>query len=167
MGMIDGLTMEAVRDGVQVLLCAVVLACVVCGRSKRLRRDVEHPAPLAGFPDAVRLETLRQAADRALAAIQAAVQSERLRLGALIPVAADGPDACAPEAEPADLTPFRLGEAGLAAGAAVGVRYDDLPRLAAGGLTSRDLAVQTRLPAGEIELALKLRRINGGSAHPG
>jgi hypothetical protein len=52
-----------------------------------------------------------------------------------------------------DLGRFRIGESATG-------RYDELPRMAAGGLTTRELAARTRLPAGEVELALKLRRLN-------
>jgi hypothetical protein len=73
----------------------------------------------------------------------------------MAPIDPGGAGAAA-DSEPSDLIPFRLGGSETGAAAA----YDALPRLAAGGLTPRELAAQTRMPAGEIELALKLRRLN-------
>jgi hypothetical protein len=155
MGFLDVVTVDGLRDGVQVVLCGVILACLVCNRFKSAPRAEARPAALA-FSEEVGLQGLRQQAEQALAAIQQTVQAERLRLGRWMdPIDPDGTTATA-DPEPADLVPFRLGETGPAAAAA----YDALPRLAAGGLTPRELAAQIRMPAGEIELALKLRRLN-------
>jgi hypothetical protein len=157
--MFDGMTMEGARDAVQILMCGVVLACVVCNRLKSPRREGQQPAPLVAFSEEVMLQSLRQQTEQALAAIQGAVQAERLRLAQLMspvdPLAA--PSAADPE--PVDHAPFRLGDTPPAAGDG---RYDVLPGLAAAGLTARELSAQTRLPAGEIELALKLRRSMAG-----
>ncbi len=155
MGFLELVTVDGVRDGVQVLLCGVVLACLACRRLTASRRAEVRPAPLAAFADEVGLQSLRQQAEQALAAIEQAVRAERLQLNRwMAPIDPGG--AAAADPEPADLVPFRLGggEPGAAAS------YDALPRLAAGGLTPRELAAQTRMPAGEIELALKLRRLN-------
>jgi hypothetical protein len=155
MGFLELVTVDGVRDGVQVLLCGVVLACLACRRLTSTRRAEVRPAPLAAFADEVGLQSLRQQAEQALAAIEQAVRAERLQLNRwMAPIDPGG--AAAADSEPADLIPFRLGggEPGAAAS------YDALPRLAAGGLTPRELAAQTHMPAGEVELALKLRRLN-------
>jgi hypothetical protein len=153
--MFDGMTMEGLRDAVQILMCGVILACVACNRLKSLRREELRPAPPAAFSDEVMLQSLRQQTEQALTAIQGAVQAERLRLERLMsPVDPLGAPS-APDPEPVDLTPFRLGDPPPTGG---GSRYDVLPGLAASGLTPRELSAQTQLPAGEIELALKLRR---------
>jgi hypothetical protein len=153
MGFLELVTADGVRDGVQVLLCGVVLACLACRRLTSTCRAEVRPAPLAAFADEVGLQSLRQQAEQALAAIEQAVRAERLQLNRwMAPIDPGG--AVAADPEPADLVPFRLGGPGAAAS------YDALPRLAAGGLTPRELAAQTRMPAGEIELALKLRRLD-------
>lgn len=160
MGLWDGVTMRAVCDAVQVLMCAVVLGCVLSGR---LRRDGAGRLTVPDFAHGVRLETWRQESDRALAAVESAVRSERLRLAALSAPGASAPGTggAPPDPEPADPGPFRLGDADLAAALPVGPeRYDALSRLAACGGTARDIAARTRLPSGEVELALKLRRLN-------
>jgi hypothetical protein len=155
MGFLELVTVDGVRDGVQVLLCGVVLACLACRRLTSTRRAEVRPPP-AAFADEVGLQSLRQQAERALAAIEQAVRAERLQLNRWMAPIGPGGAAAAADPEPADLIPFRLGggEPGAAA------PYDALPRLAAGGLTPRELAAQTRMPAGEVELALKLRRLN-------
>ena len=154
MGFLELVTVDGVRDGVQVLLCGVVLACLACRRLTSTRRAEVRPP--AAFADEVGLQSLRQQAERALAAIEQAVRAERLQLNRWMAPIDPGGAGAAADPEPADLIPFRLG--GGAPGAAAA--YDALPRLAAGGLTPRELAAQTRMPAGEIELALKLRRLN-------
>jgi len=156
MGFLELVTVDGLRDGVQVLLCMVVLACLACRRLASTCRAEVRPAPPADFADEVGLQSLRQQAEQALAAIERAVRAERLQLNRWMAPIDPGGAAAAADAEPADLIPFRLG--GGAPGAAAS--YDALPRLAAGGLTPRELAAQTRMPAGEIELALKLRRLN-------
>jgi hypothetical protein len=155
----DGVTMKAVCDAVQVFMCAVVLGCVLSGR---WRRGGAGRLTVPDFAAGVRLESWRQETDRALAAVESAVRSERLRLAGLGGTGASAPVAGgAPDPEPADQAPFRLGDAALASAAPVGPeRYDALARLAACGGTARDIAARTRLPAGEVELALKLRRLN-------
>ena len=155
MGFLELVTVDGVRDGVQVLLCGVVLACLACRRLTSTRRAEVRPQP-AAFADEVGLQSLRQQAERALAAIEQAVRAERLQLNQWVAPIGPGGTGAAADSEPADLIPFRLG--GGAPGAAA--PYDALPRLAAGGLTPRELAAQTRMPAGEVELALKLRRLN-------
>lgn len=155
MGFLELVTVDGVRDGVQVLLCGVVLACLACRRLTSTRRAEVRPAPLAAFADEVGLQSLRQQAEQALAAIEQAVRAERLQLNRwMAPIDPGG--AAAADSEPADLIPFRLGGGDPGAAAS----YDALPRLAAGGLTPRELAAQTHMPAGEVELALKLRRLN-------
>ena len=151
--MFDAITMETVRDGVQILMCGIILAALIRNRTKPA--VPRQTAPLAGFSDEVRLQALRQQAEQSLAAIQQVVCAERRRFEQLLP--ASDPVGGSAEAEASDLAPFRLGETHLREDGA-GSRYDGLSRLAAGGLTPRELAAQTRLPAGEIELALKLRR---------
>ena len=157
--MFDTITMETARDGVQILMCGVILAALIWNRMKPALPRAE--APIAGFSDEVRLQALRQQAEQSLAAIQQTVNAERRRLEHLLPVG--DPVGGSAEPEASDLAPFRLGETQLREDGA-GSRYDALPRLAAGGLTPRELAVQTRLPAGEIELALKLRRAMAAQA---
>lgn len=153
-----GITVKAVCDAIQVLMCAIVLVGVFSGR---LRRAGAGRLTVPDFAEGVRLESWRQETDRALAAVESAVRSERLRLAGLGGTGASAPVvAGAPEPEPADQAPFRLGDADLASAPVGPERYDGLARLAACGGTARDIAARTRLPAGEVELALKLRRLN-------
>ena len=155
MEFMEQLTVDGVCDGIQVLLCLVVLGCLACNRLTSVRESQARTTGLP-FADEVGLQGLRQQTEEALTAIQRAVEAERRRLERWMTGTDAGLEPVAADAEPADLIPFRLGEG--APGAAD--RYDALPRLAAGGLTTRELATRTRLPAGEIELALKLRRLD-------
>jgi hypothetical protein len=156
MEFMEQLTVDGVRDGIQVLLCLLVLGCLACNRLTSVRESQARTTGRVPFADEVGLQGLRQQTEQALTAIQRAVEAERRRLERWMTGTDAGREPVVADAEPADLIPFRLGEG--APGAAD--RYDALPRLAAGGLTTRELATRTRLPAGEIELALKLRRLD-------
>ncbi len=153
MGLFESLTLETLRDGVQVLLCLVVLACLACNRLTLARRPQARPAAQTPFAHEVGLQGLRQQAEQSLAAIRQAVEAESRRLERWGSAGDPDPEPAAAEPESLDLGRFRIGESATG-------RYDELPRMAAGGLTTRELAARTRLPAGEVELALKLRRMN-------
>jgi len=153
MGIFESLTPEGLRDGVQVLMCLVILACLACNRlSSAGRPQLRSEAP-APFAHEVGLQGLRQQAEQSLAAIRRAVEAEGRRLERWVTAGGPEPEPAAAEPEPLDLGPFRLGESAAD-------RYDALPRMAAGGLTTRELAARAGMPAGEVELALKLRRLN-------
>jgi hypothetical protein len=153
MGFFESVTLEGVRDGVQVLLCLVILACLARNRTTSARRPQPRPEAHAAFVDEVGLHGLRQQAEQSLAAIRQAVEAECRRLERWRAAGDSGFTPAAAEAEPVDLGPFRLGESTTG-------RYDALPRMATDGLTTRELASRCLMPAGEVELALKLRRLN-------
>ena len=153
MGLFESLTPETLRDGVQVLLCLVVLACLASNRLTSAARPQERPTAQAHFALEVGLQGLRQQAEQSLTAIRAAVEAESRRLERWVSAGEPDPEPAAAEPESLDPGPFRIGESATG-------RYDELPRMAAGGLTTRELAARTRRPAGEVELALKLRRLN-------
>src|SRR5512141_2361998 len=101
MGFLELVTVDGVRDGVQVLLCGVILACLACRRLTSTHRAEVRPAPLAAFADEVGLQSLRQQAEQALAAIEQAVRAERLQLNRwMAPIDPGG--AAAADSEPAD-----------------------------------------------------------------
>ncbi|MCU0563020.1 MAG: hypothetical protein MUE48_03595, partial [Desulfobacterales bacterium] len=70
MGLFESLTLETLRDGVQVLLCLVVLACLACNRLTLARRPQARPAAQTPFAHEVGLQGLRQQAEQSLAAIR-------------------------------------------------------------------------------------------------
>lgn len=158
----DALRWDMVADGIQVLLCGVILACLVHNqlRYKRLLPEVSHRGKPLVFSQEVLLQTLRQQTEHALASIRAAVDAEEAKLQQVL-AAAGMPPAAAENAAaetPAEHIPFRLGDGEPGGLGTLPNRYAGLGELAAQGLTARQIAAQTRLPAGEIELALKLQR---------
>jgi len=168
---LDVLHWDRLADGIQVLMCGVILACLVHNklRRKRLLPEASPGGRSSVFSQEVLLQTLRQQTEQALASIRAAVDAEEAKLQQVLG-AADVPRPVAEPAEietPAEHVPFRLG-GGEPNGRGAGPdRYTGLCELAEQGLTVRQIAAQTRLPAGEIELALKLQRaaVETGAGH--
>jgi hypothetical protein len=164
----EALRWDLVADGVQVLMCGLILLCLLRNqlRYRRLLPPASHREKPPVFSQEVLLQTLRQQAEQALASIRAAVDAEEAKLqqilggAGMVPASAENAGAEAP----GESIPFRLGEGEPVGLGAFTSRYAGLAELAAQGLTPRQMAAQTRLPAGEIELALKLQR---ASAEPG
>jgi hypothetical protein len=167
---LDALRWDMLADGIQVLLCGVILVCLVHNKLKYKRLLPEAPrrgAPPV-FSQEVLLQTLRQQAEQALASIRAAVDAEEVNLQQFVGAAGvPRPVEPASAAEiPADHIPFRLGGGEPAGLGTLPGRCAGLGELAAQGLTPRQIAAQTGRPAGEIELALKLQRaaVEAGAA---
>jgi DNA-binding NarL/FixJ family response regulator len=159
---LDGLRWDLLADGVQVLMCGVILACLVHNqlRHKRLLATSSRCETAPVFSQEVLLQALRQQAEQALTSIRTAVESEQAKLQQLMD-AAEGPwtAAAGPGTEISPKhAPFRLGDSMPFQPKGFENRYDGLGDLAAQGLTVRQIAAQTRLPAGEVELALHLQR---------
>jgi hypothetical protein len=155
---LDVVRWDRVSDGFQLLLCGVILACLVHNKlkHKRLLPDAGRP----DFSQEVLLQTLRQQTEQALASIRAVVEVEHAKLQQLMGVP-DGPspaEARVQTESAAENVPFRLGNGDPGGPGSLRSRFAGLPELAARGLTVRQMAAQTQLPAGEIELALKLQR---------
>jgi hypothetical protein len=147
--------------GMPIVMCVGVLGWFA--RMRRKQRSAGAPAesgsPAPVFSQEVLLQTIRQQTEQALQRVLTAVEAERDKLQRLL-AAAEVPQLCAaaPMAETADVhRPFRLGESHPALSAPG--PYARLRGLAGRGLSPRQLAEQTNLPLGEIELALKLQRL--------
>jgi hypothetical protein len=155
---LDALRWDLLADGIQVVLCGVMLLCLVHNKRKykRLLPEATQRETPPVFSQEVLLQTLRQQTEQALASIRAAVEAEETKLQQVLG-AAGVPRAVAENAT-AEHLPFRLGDGEPEGLETLPTRYGGLGELAAQGLTTRQIAAQTRLPAGEIELALKLQR---------
>jgi hypothetical protein len=158
----DFVRWDRLSDGIELLLCAVILVCLVHNKLKyrRLLPDTALQGKPPVFSQEVLLQTLRQQTEQALASIRAAVEVEQNKLQQLLG-ATDAPRPIEERAAAeiaAENEPFRLGDGDSAAPGLVRSRLAGLPALAARGLTTRQMAAQSQLPAGEIELALKLHR---------
>lgn len=168
MTFLEALRWDLVADGLQVLMCGVILTCLVRNqlRYKRLLPQASHRETPPVFSQEVLLQTLRQQTEQALASIRAAVDAEEAKLQQVLGAAGVLPAGAANAAAeaPGESIPFRLGDGEPVGFGALPSRYAGLAELAAQGLTPRQMAAQTRLPAGEIELALKLQRV---PAEPG
>jgi hypothetical protein len=159
---LDIVRWDRVSDGIQVLLCGVIRACLIHNKlkHKRLLPDAARQGKPPVFSQEMLLQALRQQTEQALASIRAVVEAEQTKLQEMLGAGAvPCPAAERAEAELAiESAPFRLGNGDPAETASLRGRFAGLQELAARGLTARQIAAQTQLPAGEVELALKLQR---------
>jgi len=160
----EALRWDVVSNAVQIALCSVILVVLIRNRLKTKRFLAEgdgrdHAVP---FTQEIRLQSIRQQTELALEVILKSVQAEQLRLQQAfdrtetrLPGAGTAADAVG-----AEHMPFRLGEdiSPVSGGSGAG-RYEGVHGLAGEGLDARQIAEQLRLPSGEVELALKLRRL--------
>lgn len=164
--------LEAVRwdllgSGFQIALCAGILFGWIRRRAQRRSAAQSEPAAVRPiFAQEMFLQTIRQQTELAWQNILAAVEAERDRLQRAL---AGAGGACHPaDAETggsADaLAAFRWGDPEPDGSGPS--RYDALEALAEQGLSSRQIADRMNRPAGEIELALKMRRARH-ETHPG
>ena len=157
----DALRWDMLADGIQVALCGVMLVCLVHNklRYKKLLPEASTRGKPPVFSQEVLLQTLRQQTEQALASIRAAVDAEETKLQQVLGAAGVAPAAAenAAAETPAEHIPFRLGDGEPVGLGTLPGRYAGLGELAAQGFSARQIAAQTRLPAGEIELALKLQ----------
>ena len=162
MTFLDAVCGDRVSDGIQLLLCGVILACLIHNKlkHKRLLPDAALRGKPPVFSQEVLLQALRQQTEQALASIRAAVEVEQTKLQQLLGA---GAVPCPAEERAGtevavEYAPFRLGNGEPAGAESLRSRFAGLQEHAARGLTARQIATQTQLPAGEIELALKLQR---------
>jgi hypothetical protein len=155
--------LEAVRwdllgGGFQIALCAAILFAWVRRRIKRRAEAQAEPGAVSPmFTQEVFLQTIRQQAEHAFQNILAAVEVERDRLQhAWDGVGGTSASTRADTGASADaLVAFRWGDPDPDGTGRS--RYVGLEAFLEQGLSSRQIADRMNLPAGEIELALKLR----------
>lgn len=156
--------LEAVRwdwlgSGFQIALCAGILFGWVRRRVRQRSAPQSEPAAVRPtFSQEVFLQAIRQQTELAWQNIQAVVETERDRLQR--GWAGAGGASLTAEAESSGsadaLAAFRWGDP--EADGSGPCRYDALDALAEQGLNTRQMAERIHRPAGEIELALKMRR---------
>lgn len=160
MSFLEALRWDMVGAAFQLALCAVILGGWLRQHVKRRSQLRVEPgdAPPA-FSMEVLLQSIRLQTEHALQNIRTTVEAERDKLqhaladaGALRPPAE--PELAAAAAAP---LAFRWGDAEPAE--RTGSRYAGLDGLAEQGLSARQIADRLSLPAGEIELALKMRAV--------
>jgi hypothetical protein len=154
----EAMNWDVLRDGVQIVLCVVALAGVFlrCRRDRRHRVRAVSEGPRPMFSQEILLQAARQQTEQALAAILSAVETEREKLQTRLPPT-DPPAGKAP-AEIDEAAPFRLGAEHPPDAGTRGRRPDaGIHALAARGLSVRQIAGQMGVPAGEVDLALRLQ----------
>ena len=160
----EALRWDVVSNAVQIALCCMILVVLIRNKlkTKRFLAEGEERACAIPFTQEIRLQSIRQQTEMALEAILKTVQAERVRLqqafertDTRLPGAGAAADAAG-----AEHLPFRFGEdIPLVSGASGAGRYAGVHGLAGEGLSAQQIAEQLRLPSGEVELALKLRRV--------
>jgi hypothetical protein len=157
-GLLETVRWDMVAAGFQLVLCTVILGSWILRRAgKRSAASVAPAVAPPAFALEVMLQTVRQQTEHSLQCILSAVEAERDRLQQALACAGSLPPASEAEAVgPAlALGGFRWGAA--ESDQSVTNRYAGLNGLAEQGLNPRQIADRMNLPAGEIELALKMR----------
>jgi hypothetical protein len=157
-GLLETVRWDMVAAGFQLVLCTVILGGWILRRAGK--RSAAGAAPAVAPPAfalEVMLQTIRQQTEHSLQCILAAVEAERDRLQQALACAGSLPPAAEADAVgPAvALGGFRWG--GAESDQSSTNRYTGLKGLAEQGLSPRQIADRLNLPAGEIELALKMR----------
>lgn len=160
---LESVRWDLLGGGFQIALCAGVLFSWF--RRWIRRRSGPHAEPGALNPEFSRevfLQTIRQETEHAMQTILTAVETERNRLQRALEDAGASSVSTETEIGTSAEAPvvFRWGDrdhdgSGLN-------RYDGLEQFIEQGLSSRQIADRMKLPAGEIELAMKLRGRQAG-----
>jgi hypothetical protein len=160
----EALRWDVVINAVQITLCSVILVVLIRNKlkAKRFLAEGDGCDRTVPFTQEIRLQSIRQQTELALEAILKTVKAEQLRMQQAfdrtetrLPGVGTAADAAG-----AEHLPFRLGEdISPASGGSGAGRYDVVHGLAGEGLDAKQIAEQLRLPSGEVELALKLRRM--------
>jgi hypothetical protein len=156
-GLLDAVRWDLVGAGFQLALCALILGrWARCRLSKHVQPTGEVGAPPPPFAQEVWRQAICQQTEHSLQRILSTIERERLKLQEVLAgVGPLRPTAEAGTAGPGDSQAgFRW--AGTEPDEMDFNRYAGVNELAQQGLGSRQIADQLNLPAGEIELALKL-----------
>jgi hypothetical protein len=156
---IEAVRWDLLGNGFQIALCAGILFVWVRRRIRRRCAAQSEPAAVRPiFAQEVFLQTIRQQTELSWQNILAVVETERDRLQRAL--AGAGVASHTVEAESSSsgdaLAAFRWGDPEPDGSDPRG--YAALDALAEQGLSSRQIADRMNRPAGEIELALKMRR---------
>jgi hypothetical protein len=158
--LLEAVRWDVMAAGFQLALCVAILAGWIRRRKAGQTAAGALPeSPPKAFALEVVLQAIRQQTEQSLQAILATVASERERLQQTLAMAgALQPPADAEASGPAEsLDGFRWGATELDESG--GNRYGGLNELATQGLNPKQIADRLCLPAGEIELALKMRDV--------
>jgi hypothetical protein len=147
-------------DGIQILLCVLILFYLVRNRLKtnRAARANRGRTDLPDFTRVLLLEAARQQVEDALDAVVRRVEDERLRLQDVLTEPGLQPQPGMREAAPPVHGRPDESTACLAAPNAELRPYGAIAGLSVGGLGSRQIAETLKLPVGEVELVLQLQR---------
>jgi hypothetical protein len=158
--LLEAVRWDVVAAGFQLALCVAILAGWIRRRRSRQTTAGALPeSPPKAFALEVLLRAIRQQTEQSLQAILTTVATERERLQQTLAMAGVlQPPADAEATDPAEaLDGFRWGGAELDESG--DHRYGGVNELATQGLNPKQIADRLCLPAGEIELALKMRDV--------
>jgi hypothetical protein len=157
LSILEAVRWDLVSNGIQILMCAVILGCLIRSRLKFRRPEAHAEAGSTGpvFSQEVLLQTIRQQVEQALQRISTAVEAEGDKLQRLLgSTTLPQPSVAAPITETAEVhVPFRLRETDSEV--TDQSRFAGLKGLSGLGLSPRQIADQMNLPLGEIERVLK------------
>ena len=152
---------DAAIDGIQIVLCFLILVLLIRSRKKYRRSPPENASSESGQRFSIQIfnQTLKQQVDQAFANIADSIAAEQRKLDQILQIgdsAIYGHD-IAPY--PANLHPSANPEISPIAGnvADSDPLHEQIEKLADKGMSVREISEELKTPLGEVELVLSLR----------
>lgn len=148
-------------DGIQIILCLLILLYLI--RSRRQRKSSAHEDAFGesgqGFNVQVLSQTIKQQIDQAFANIADTMAAERIKLESLLSFGRQGHENFHIFEKP---SPSRLSKSQAISSVPDGMSQIDelhqqVQQLAAKGLNARQISEELKTPLGEVELILSLK----------
>ena len=147
-------------DGLQILLSAAAVLMLMRYRKKPPLPDwtAWPQADGSAFRHEFMLQSLRHQSEQSFDNLDRALRSERSNLQRFLEIGdSRWTGAAEPSEDVSDPSPFQIGGEDAAGPAAENERrYEEVARLAAGGMNARRISKQLGIPLGEVELVVKL-----------
>jgi hypothetical protein len=152
---------DAVIDGIQIILCFIILVFIIRSRKKNRIPAPDKAIRESGqsFNEQIFTQTLRQQVDQAFANIAETIAVEQRKLEQVLPISEPGGQAYGILQCQSDLlAPVDLGISQTGADAAGSdLLHEQIQKLAVKGMSARQISEDLKTPLGEVELVLSLR----------
>lgn len=143
---------ELVLDVIALILCGSVILHLMRNRAKynqSLLKEPEKENP-NNFNEEVAAQLVKQQSDRSFETISNAIEKERMLLHNLNPLSAE---------EPVQVQENLDNKNSTGGGNLADDKYDEVARLADLGLSPKKISERAKIPMGEVELIVKLKKL--------
>ena len=143
---------ELVLDVIALFLCGGVLLHLIRNRAKYNQSLLKEPGKENpnDFNKEVATQLVKQQSYKSFETISSAIEKERMLLHNLNPLSAE---------EPVQVQENLHNENSTGCGNLAGDKYDEISRLADLGLSPKKISERAKIPMGEVELIVKLKKL--------